>query len=73
MKVRFMKGEVYVQKLTLCKVQAQYLGISLADAKTNIDDLVDGKIIEVEVTNPKIIDEFVEQVKQAGLICELIS
>lgn len=39
MKVRFMKGEVYVQKLTLCKVQAQYLGISLADAKTNIDDL----------------------------------
>ena len=47
MKVKLTGWEEGMQKISLTKLQTEYFGMSLKEAKTNVDGLLDDEEIEI--------------------------
>lgn len=60
-----------LQKVSLTKLQAELLKKSLRESKDNVDSLLEGKevIIEIESENTAMI--FLRKAKEIGVECEL--
>jgi hypothetical protein len=71
MKVKLTGWREGMQKVSLTKLQKGYFQMSLREAKTNVDRLLDGKEIEIEVESINQAQSFIQEVKQLGVICEI--
>lgn len=59
-------------KVSLTKLQMDILKLSLIDSKKNVDDLLEGKSIIIEITKGENAKKFVEEAKKIGAICSYI-
>lgn len=59
-----------MQKVSLTKLQTKYIGISLKEAKSNVDRLLDGERIELKLKSTQEAQEFVREARGIGVICE---
>ena len=65
-----MEGwEKGMEKVSLTKLQTQQLGLSLKDAKTNVDSLLDGKTVTIEVADNFVAKEFINAAQRIGVKC----
>lgn len=72
MSIIILKGwEEGFEKLTLTKLQISLLKMGMKEAKKNVDDLLDGIQVFLEVENEKIANEFLNEILQIGVLAEL--
>ncbi|KUY30853.1 MAG: hypothetical protein LBE39_08160 [Flavobacteriaceae bacterium] len=60
------------EKVSLTMLQKEKLGMSLKDAKKNVDDLLDNKSIELLIKDKAVAVEFYNKLEQIGVIGKLI-
>lgn len=61
-----------MEKVSLSKLQMELLGISLKAAKQNVDDLLDGRTVEIEAPSLTVGQEFVKKATEIGVNCRLV-
>ena len=71
MKVKLTGWVEGLKKVSLTKLQIDYFQISLNEAKTNVDRLLEGKQIEIGVKSIEKAQNFIQEAKQFGVICEI--
>jgi ribosomal protein L7/L12 len=72
MKKIIMKGwREGMEKVSLSKLQIELLGKSLKEAKNNVDMLLEGEIITIDVENNNIAKRFVDSANKIGVDCLL--
>ncbi|MFL9844925.1 hypothetical protein [Flavobacterium rhizosphaerae] len=57
-----------LQKVSLTKLQHEMLGMSLREAKQNVDLLLEGKEIVVEIDNNDLAVKFMKEAEAIGVI-----
>lgn len=60
------------QKVTLTHLQIDLLKISLKVAKSNVDKLLDGHSITIDVNNEQLALTFVEKAKNINVNCRIL-
>ena len=60
-----------MQKVSLSQLQVEFLQIPLKNAKDNVDKLLEGQIIKINVDNEYIATEFVRRAEKLGVDCAL--
>ena len=60
------------QKVTLTHIQIDLLKISLKVAKSNVDKLLDGHSITIDVNNEQLALTFVEKAKNINVNCRIL-
>lgn len=60
-----------MQKISLTKLQTEYFGMSLKEAKTNVDELLEGEVIEIDVVSEDKAKKFIQEARQIGVVCDL--
>ena len=70
MKVKLIGWREGIQKIAFVKLQVDYFQISLREAKTNVDRLLEGETIELVVPSEEKGQGFIQEAKQMGVICE---
>lgn len=73
MKVKLMGWKEGMQKISLTKLQTKYFNISLKQAKSNVDGLLDGKNIEIDVESIEDARIFIKEARKIGVICHIES
>ena len=71
MKVRLTGWEEGMQKISLTKLQTEYFKMSLKEAKTNVDNLLVGEEIEIDVKQKEIAQEFIQKARDIGVLCNI--
>ena len=61
-----------LEKVTLTKLQVEILGRALKEAKSNVDLLLDGKEVVIEVDNLHLANEFLKEAEKIGVNCKVI-
>lgn len=61
-----------LEKLSLTKLQVNMLGKSLTESKINVDSLLDGKKVVLEIGNLELANEFLKEAEKIGVNCELV-
>lgn len=62
-----------LEKVSLTKLQIEKLGISLKEAKSNVDSLLDDKTIILEVYDENLAKEFLYEAGNIGVNCKLLN
>lgn len=62
-----------LEKVSLTKLQVEKLGISLKDAKHNVDSLLDGQRIILEIATNELAREFFNEAERIGVNCSLVN
>jgi hypothetical protein len=60
-----------MEKVTLCKLQMEYLNLPLTQSKHNVDKLLNGELIKIEVHDIELAREFIRQADKIGADCTL--
>ncbi len=60
------------EKVSLTKLQVSILGKSLKESKLNVDSLLDGKLIIIELNDIKCAKEFLKAADKIGVNCKLV-
>lgn len=60
-----------LKKVTLTKLQVGMLGKSLKESKLNVDSLLDGKKIVIEIDNLDLAHKFLTEADKIGVTCTL--
>lgn len=60
-----------LEKVNLTKLQMELLDLTLPRAKKNVDDLLNGNIVEIEVKNTESADLFLEKAFEMGAVCRI--
>ncbi len=71
MKVKLIGWKEGMQKISLTKLQTEYFKMSLKEAKTNVDNLLDGEEIEIDVKQKEIAQEFIQKARDIGVLCNI--
>ncbi len=71
MKIKITGWEEGMQKISLTKLQTEYFKMSLKEAKMNVDNLLDGEDIEIDIKRKEIAQEFIQKAKEIGVICNI--
>lgn len=71
MKVKLKGWEEGMQKISLTKLQTEYFGMSLKEAKTNVDGLLDDEEIEIDVKSIEEALKFIQEARQIGVLCDI--
>lgn len=58
------------EKVSLTKLQVTLLGKSLTESKSNVDSLLDGKKIIIEIDSLDLANEFLKEAEKIGVNCE---
>lgn len=61
-----------LKKVSLTKLQRDMLGKSLRESKTNVDVLLSGKNVIIEVETIDLANEFLKEANKIGVDCELL-
>lgn len=61
-----------LEKVSLTKLQRDMLGKSLRESKTNVDFLLSGKNVIIEVETIDLADEFLKEANKIDVDCELL-
>lgn len=61
-----------LEKISLTRLQMDKLGISLKEAKSNVDSLLDGEKIILEIDNEILAKEFLNEAEKIGANCEFL-
>lgn len=61
-----------LEKVSLTKLQVSMLGKSLTESKSNVDSLLDGKKIIIEIDSLDLAKKFLNNAEKIGVNCELI-
>lgn len=61
-----------LEKISLTKLQVNMLGKSLRESKNNVDNLLDGKKVILEIENIDLAQEFLKEAEKIGVNCELV-
>lgn len=68
MSVVIMKGwKEGLEKVSLSKLQMELLKLSLKEAKENVDALLDGKEVILDIQDDNIAKKFLYEAKQIGV------
>lgn len=62
-----------LEKISLTKLQIEKLGLSLKEAKKNVDDLLDGKEISLKFPTHNLAKEFTTRAEELGVICKIVN
>jgi hypothetical protein len=60
-----------MRKVDLSRLQVDLLELSLKEAKSNVDSLLNNNTIEITVKDYSIASEFVEKARDLGVLCDL--
>lgn len=60
-----------LEKVSLSLLQVSLLGTPLKQAKTNVDELLDGKTVKISIKNLSVLNDFMEKARKIGVICSL--
>lgn len=60
-----------MNKVGLAKLLRDGCGLSLSDAKTKVDDILDGQIVEIERYPEKNSEEMLKKIMDLGAKCRL--
>jgi hypothetical protein len=60
-----------MEKVSLSKLQMEFLRIPLSQAKANVDKLLDGEQIKIEIEDSNIAKEFIKRADEIGVDCLL--
>jgi hypothetical protein len=71
MKVKLTGWTAELRKIAFVKLQIDYFQMSLNEAKTNVDNLLEGSEIEIEAESINQAQNFIQEAKQLGVICEI--
>jgi hypothetical protein len=71
-KVLFTGFKYGIQKVALTKLQRYEANLSLGAAKNNTDNLLEGKIITIELDTIEKAKDFYEKATTLGVICEIL-
>lgn len=72
MKIRLEGWDEGLEKVSLTKLQIQYLGLSLVESKSNVDLLLDGNIVEIEAESECTAKSFVSEANKLGAKSRII-
>ncbi|MDM1546432.1 hypothetical protein [Empedobacter falsenii] len=60
------------QKIALTHLQIDLLKLSLKEAKSNVDKLLDGHSIIIDINNEQLATTFVKEVKNINVNCRML-
>ncbi|MGV0965539.1 hypothetical protein [Empedobacter falsenii] len=60
------------QKIALTHLQIDLLKLSLKEAKSNVDKLLDGHSIIIDINNEQLATTFVKEVKNINVNCRIL-
>lgn len=72
MKIIIESWDEGFQKIALTHLQIDLLKLSLKDAKCNVDKLLDGQVILIEIDNEQLALNFIEEVKKIKANCRIL-
>ena len=72
MKIIFDGWNEGFQKVTLTHLQIDLLKLSLKKAKSNVDKLLDGHSIIIDINNEQLATTFVKEVKNINVNCRML-
>ncbi len=61
-----------LKKVSLSQLQMNILGKSLKEAKTNVDLVLEGKAVIIEIDDIDLANTFVKEAEKIGVNCELL-
>jgi hypothetical protein len=61
-----------LKKVSLTKLQVNMLGKPLTESKSNVDSLLDGKKVIIEIESLDLANEFLKEAQKVGVNCELV-
>jgi len=70
MRLKLKGWKTGMQKVSLTKLQMDYFGMSLKEAKTNVDKLLDDEEIVIKVRSNDKVQDFIKEAKQIGVLCD---
>ena len=60
------------EKVSLTKLQMELLNISLKESKKNVDSLLNGEEIILEIGDDSISKDFLEKANEIGVNCKIL-
>lgn len=63
--------KVGLMKVSLTKLQVEKLNISLKESKDNVDSLLNGEQIALEIEDVNLAEEFFKEAERLGVNCKL--
>ncbi len=69
MKVKLTGWEEGMQKISLTKLQIEYFGMTLKEAKENVDGLLDDEEVEIDIQSMEEARKFIQEARQIGVLC----
>jgi hypothetical protein len=61
-----------LEKISLTKLQMDKLGMSLKQSKSNVDSLLDGVKVILEIDDENLAKEFLEKAEKIGVNCKIL-
>ncbi len=61
-----------LEKVSLTKLQVDMLGKSLKQSKSNVNLLLDGEEVVIEIDDLDLADKFLKEAEKLGVICQLL-
>ena len=71
-KVIMQSWQAGMDKISLTSLQATQLRIGLRDSKENVDLLLSGKEVVLEIAERAVAEDFFQQATKVGVSCRLI-
>ncbi|WP_166923475.1 hypothetical protein [Flavobacterium poyangense] len=62
-----------LKKISLTKLQVEKLGLSLREAKSNVDSLLEDEKIILEIDDENLANEFLREAQKIGVDCKLMT
>ena len=60
-----------VKLFSLTKLQIEFLSMSLKEAKTNVDEILEGNEVVINIDSFDLAKKFVKKARLLGVICDL--
>ncbi|NDV84260.1 hypothetical protein [Bacteroides sp. 51] len=61
-----------LEKVSLSKLQINLLNKGLAESKRNVDDLLEGNTVTIEVDDEILASKFINEAQKIGVICHYL-
>lgn len=71
-KVIVKEWKIGFNKVQFTKLQCNLLGLDLKTSKNNTDDVLDNKIVAIEIKNDVLLHEFVNEAIKLGVEIDII-
>lgn len=71
-KIIVKKWNIGFNKVQFTKLQYDLLGLGLKVAKKNTDDILENKIVSIEIKNDDLLDEFVTEAVKLGVEIDIV-